>query len=310
MWRLVLAVLAFVGLWGGAAATAAHPGPGRIERHADFPSRFVAPRHVEVWLPPGYDASRKRYAVLYMHDGQNLFHLSDSNFNKVWAADEHVARLMAQGRIRDTIVVGMWSTPARYREYAPADLVARLPPNLREQWAANAGGPSVSDDYLRFIVEEVKPFVDARYRTDPGRRSTFIMGSSMGGLISFYALQRYPDVFAGAGCVSTHWPIGRPDAPDWSAETGRDAIMAAERAYIAAGAVSPRRHRIYFDHGDATLDAFYAPFQANVDAAMAAKGFTGRNWTSRVFPGAEHEENAWNARLDEPLLFLLGQRRG
>ncbi|MBY0447854.1 MAG: hypothetical protein K2P95_04110, partial [Hyphomonadaceae bacterium] len=81
-------------------------------------------------------------------------------------------------------------------------------------------------------------------------------------------------------------------------------------AYIATGAVSPRRHRIYFDHGDATLDAFYAPFQANVDAAMAAKGFTGRNWTSRVFPGTEHEENAWNARLDEPLLFLLGRRRG
>lgn len=305
MWRLIVAILAFVTM--GAAAYAAHPGPGRIERHADFASRFVAPRHVEVWLPPGYDGAKKRYAVLYMHDGQNLFHLEDSNFRKVWAADAHVARLMAAARIRDTIVVGMWSTPARYREYAPADLVARLPESLRAQWAAAAGGETLSDAYLRFVVEEVKPFVDARYRTRPGRESTFIMGSSMGGLISFYALQRYPDVFAGAGCVSTHWPIGRPDAADWSAATGRDAIMAATRAYIAQGAVSPRRHRIYFDHGDATLDAFYAPFQTNVDAAMAAKGFkAGRNWTSRVFPGAEHEENAWNARLDEPLLFLLG----
>lgn len=306
-WVAVL-VMAMLSLWS-VGAEAAGPGPGRVERHADFPSRHVAPRHVEVWLPPGYDAAAaKRYAVLYMHDGQNLFDPAHSNFNKVWAADAHVAKLAREGRIRDTIVVGLWSTPARYREYAPADLVRRLPATLRAEWETAAGGAPLSDAYLQFLVEEVKPFIDARYRTRPQRKHTFIMGSSMGGLISLYALMRYPEVFAGAGCVSTHWPIGRPDAPNWSAETGRQAIMQAEAAYIAESALAPRRHRLYFDFGDQTLDAAYAPFQANVDAALAAKGFTqGRNWVTRAFPGAAHEENAWNARLDIPLLFLLGR---
>ena len=147
-----------------------------------------------------------------------------------------------------------------------------------------------SDEYLRFLVEELKPFVDARYRTLPGRDDTVVMGSSMGGLISLYALAKYPDVFGGAGAVSTHWPAGDGAMVDWLA------------AHLPAGT-----HRIWFDHGTETLDAGYALYQLRMDAAMQAAGWMrGRDWESRVYEGAAHDEKSWRARVDQPLRFLLG----
>lgn len=302
---LVCWVFGLAALWSGPAAA----NPGERIRHADFASEHVMPRHVEVWLPEGYAAGEKRYHVLYMHDGQNLFALADSNFNKVWAADEHVTRLVREGRLQDTIVVGIWSTPARFREYAPAGILDRLPPELQAQAPKHAGGSNLSDAYLRFLVEELKPFIDRTYRTMPGREHTFIMGSSMGGLISLYAVTRYPDVFGGAGCLSTHWPLVVPGrASVWEETEWRRAIIAAELDFIADSPLDPAAHRIYFDYGTATLDALYEPYQQRVDQGMEAKGFRfGENWVTRRYPDAPHEENAWNARMDDPLLFLLGR---
>ncbi|HJW46870.1 MAG TPA: alpha/beta hydrolase-fold protein, partial [Lysobacter sp.] len=149
----------------------------------------------------------------------------------------------------------------------------------------------VSDDYLKFVVTELKPFIDATYRTRKGRDDTFVMGSSMGGLISLYAVAEYPEVFGGAGAVSTHWPIGDGIVIDW----------------LGAHLPSPRNHRIYYDFGTATLDAQYEPYQRRMDALMPAHGYVeGRNWTTRKFEGAEHSERAWRARVDVPLVFLLG----
>lgn len=299
--RIILAALAIWLLGIGAAAA-------RVDRMDAFPSQHVDPRRVEVWVPNDYETSGKRYAVLYMHDGQNLFSLADSNFNKIWAVPKHIERLTAQGRIRDVIVVGVWSTPKRWREYAPAGVVERLPTALQEKARALAGGPVLSDAYVDFLVQELKPAIDARYRTLPARDDTFIMGSSMGGLISLHALTRHPDVFAGAGCLSTHWPLAVPARDGWDEAASRDAVIAAERAYLEASPLDPERHRLYFDYGTATLDALYEPYQTALDPVIEGLGFTREaNWTTRKFPGAEHEENAWNARLDEPLLFLLGR---
>ena len=306
---LALAMLGSMTLGSSAAIADPSSNPGERIRHASFPSAHVAARHVEVWLPGGYRTGQGRYRVLYMHDGQNLFELADSNFNKVWAADAHVARLMGKGRLHDTIVVGIWSTPARFREYAPSAIVERLPADLQAQAPDYAGGPILSDAYLRFVVEELKPFIDSTYRTLPGREHTFIMGSSMGGLISLYALMRYPEVFGGAGCLSTHWPLVVPGrAAAWSEAEWRRAVIAAELDYIASSPLDPGKHRIYFDYGTATLDELYEPYQQQIDRAMEAKGFTfGEDWVTRRYPDAPHEENAWNARLDDPLLFLLGR---
>jgi len=116
------------------------------------------------------------------------------------------------------------------------------------------------------------------------------MGSSMGGLVSAYAMAEYPRVFGGAAALSTHWPAGDGCVVDW----------------LAAHLPDPGTHRFYFDHGTRTLDAAYAPYQSRMDAAMRKGGYIdGRNWKSRVFDGADHSEKSWHARLDVPLQFLL-----
>jgi predicted alpha/beta superfamily hydrolase len=151
-------------------------------------------------------------------------------------------------------------------------------------------GVPLSDEYLRFIVTEVKPMIDGRYRTLRDRAHTFIMGSSMGGLISLYALCEYPEVFGGAGCLSTHWPAG-------------DGAMIA---YLRAAVPEPAAHRLYFDHGTQTLDATYEEFQRRVDEVVRARGYgEGTNWITRRFPGHEHSERAWRERVHIPLEFLL-----
>jgi enterochelin esterase-like enzyme len=287
----------------GPAASAQVAGPplgvtGTVRFHGAFPSRFVAPRNVEVWLPPGYERdAAARYPVLYVHDGQNVFAPATAYGGVDWGVDETMTRLIAERRVRPAIVVAIWNTAARLAEYLPQKA---LPPGARERGIA-LHIPGIeplrdsvrSDAYVRFLVEELKPFVDRTYRTRPGRADTFLMGSSMGGLISAYALAEHPDVFGGAACLSTHWPAA-------------DGAMVE---YLRGHLPSPTTHRLYFDHGTATLDSLYAPYQRRVDDVLRAGGYVDDvSLSSRVFPGAEHSERAWRVRVAEPLVFLLGQR--
>lgn len=282
----------------------ATPGPtlgvtGAIRFHGRVPSRHVAARNVEVWLPPDYARDRAtRYPVLYLHDGQNVFNPATSYIGVDWAVDEVMTRLIAERRVRPAIVVAVWNTPARFYEYMPRRALDFLPDSIKAIPQARAQTDSVrSDQYLRFLVEELKPMIDRAYRTRPERASTFVMGSSMGGLISLYALTQHPTVFGGAACVSTHWPIGDGATLAWARE-----------ALVTRRAPSPATHRLWFDHGTATLDSLYAPHQQRVDSLMRAAGFThGRNWVTKVYPGADHSERAWRARVEEPIVFLLGR---
>lgn len=281
---------------------------GSFERLEAFASAHVAPRRIDIWLPPDYVSGNTRYRVLYMHDGQNLFDPANSAWNKVWAVDQHIETLLENRAIEDVIVVGIWNTPRRTCEYAPADLISRLPTTLQEKFIAYAGGPLLSDAYARFIAEELKPTIDRTYRTRRGAENAALMGSSMGGLISLYTLMRYPRVFGSAACVSTHWPLTVAARGGWEDGDWRADIIAAQRAFLLESALDPKRHRLYFDYGTETLDALYEPYQQHADQALAAKGFAfGRGWETHRFPGAAHEENAWNARLETPLLFLFGR---
>ncbi|MGB8328064.1 MAG: alpha/beta hydrolase-fold protein [Steroidobacteraceae bacterium] len=308
----VLALMAgFVILLAGCATTerspAMSPHGGRFVSYESFASRHVAPRKVVVWLPEGYDAGRDPYAVLYMHDGQNLFDPATSMAHEPWAVDAHLAALERARKVRKTIVVGIANTAARWREYAPAAAVERLDPELRALVEAGGGGAPQSEEYLRFLVEELKPFIDANFRTRPGRDDTFILGSSMGGLISLYALARYPEVFGGAGCLSTHWVLTTNRellGPPSDARVER--IGRAYIDWLGEHLPPPGTHRIYFDHGTVFLDALYGPFQERVDRLMTERGYrAGLDWDSRVFPGATHNEQAWRDRVDLPLTFLL-----
>ena len=278
---------------------------GTIQHFENFASKFVEARNVDVWLPNGYNAAKK-YNVLYMHDGQMLFDSSITWNKTAWNVQDVASKLMLEGKVKDFIVVGIWniqkSRHANYFPQKPYESLAQEQKNFVVKQLQTAGRttdkfqPS-SDNYLKFLVRELKPFIDKKYSTYTGREHTFIAGSSMGGLISMYAICEYPDVFGGAACMSTHWPgifsvEGNP-IPD------------AFFNYLKKSLPDPKTHKIYFDYGDQTLDAMYPPLQAKVDAIMRSKGFTKKNWMTKYFPGENHSEISWHKRLDIPLLFLL-----
>lgn len=304
--RSALAGLVVLPILGAALSVRADaPAAGRLVEYPAMPSAHVQSRDVTVWLPPGYDTADTRYPVLYMHDGQNLFDAARAGYGKEWGVDEHIARLSASGQIRLPIVVGVHNTTLRLREYVPADMIRALPGDIRADLQTPYGGEPLSDGYLRFLVEELKPFIDQAYRTRPARDDTAMMGSSMGGLISLYAMMKYPGVFGSAGCLSTHWPLRVERLDDNRLEQWRETIVLTWGDVIARGLPDPASHRLYFDRGDETLDQFYAFFQSRIDTVVTARGWTPDRFRSLVFPSAEHNEVSWNRRLDVPLTFLL-----
>lgn len=265
---------------------------GNLLLHRNFPSRYIKPRNVNVWLPPGYaDDVDTGYPVIYMHDGQNLFHSTTANIGVDWGMDGALSGLIRGRGIPEVIVVGIWCTTERTREYMPEKAFKTPEGRLaRPGFVNRQGGEPLSEEYLRFIIEELKPLIDTRYRTEPDREHTYVMGSSRGGLISLYALCEYPEVFAGAGCLSTHWPAGE----------------GAVLTYLSAALPGAGSHRFYFDYGTETLDALYEDYQLQVNQMMRQAGYIeGQDWVTRKFPGEEHSERAWRKRVQIPLKFLL-----
>jgi enterochelin esterase-like enzyme len=282
------------------------PSSGKIIRHDSFPSQFVTARNVDVWLPDGY-SPKKKYAVLYMHDGQMLYDSTTSWNKQEWGVDETMSRLMKEEKIKDVIVVGIWNGGKfRHTDYFPQKPFESLTQKERDTlyYAKRTNGALVfqdekvhSDLYLKFLVTELKSFIDKTYSTKTDRANTFVAGSSMGGLISMYAICEFPNVFGGAGCLSTHWPgiftVEKNPIPD------------AFMNYLRTHLPSPKTHKMYFDHGDVSLDSLYPPLQKRADEVLHQKGFTDKNWMTKYFKGDDHSENAWRKRLDIPLLFLL-----
>ena len=281
---------------------------GRLVRHDSFPSRFVTPRHVDVWLPEGYDG-KAAFDVLYMHDGQMLYD-SNTTWNRMdWQVDETAGRLMREKRISNCMVVGIWNGgPTRHKDYFPQrpyESLSRIEKDtvtaqLQRVGRTNEVFSPQSDNYLKFLIQELKPFIDNTYKTRPEREHTFVAGSSMGGLISMYAICEYPGVFGGAACLSTHWP------GTFSMEN--NPVPAAFLRYMKSSLPSPADHKLYFDYGDQTLDALYPPLQRQADEIMQEKGFLrGSNWITQFYPGQNHSEAAWASRFQVPLLFLLAK---
>ncbi len=262
---------------------------GTIMRYQNFPARSVERRTIDVWLPENYAASKK-YAVLYMHDGQNLFSANDSETGTDWNIDETLQRLINENKTRETIVVGIWNTAKRAIEFSPQkafDIANHK--NVKKSQFIKAR-ESLSDQYLKFIVNELKPFIDKNYSTKTDRENTVIMGSSMGGLMSLYAISEYPLIFGGAACLSTQFPLG-------------DGVMIE---YMKTKLPPPKTHKIYFDFGTETLDSEIEPFQKKADSQMKKKGYKqGKNWITRKFQGEEHSEKSWRKRVEIPLTFLL-----
>ena len=282
---------------------------GSIIRLENFSSDYIASRNVDVWLPENYDETRK-HAVLYMHDGQMLFDSAITWNRQEWGVDETVSRLIGEREISPCIVVGIWNSDGgRHADYFPQKPFESLPQDFQDSLIREAMryGESPlfdagvrSDAYLKFIVTELKPYIDNRFSTLPQKEHTFVMGSSMGGLISMYAVCEYPEIFGGAACLSTHW-LGT-----FTAEN--NPVPQVFFNYLRQNLPDPRDHKIYFDYGTETLDALYEPFQQQVDRIMKSKRYDSQNWETLKFEGADHSENAWRERLEIPLKFLLGNQ--
>lgn len=306
--RRSLIQAAAVAPWTGMKEALAQPGQaplqlarvGRVERWSDFASRHVAARHVEVWLPPDYDQrvrDGERFGVLYMHDGQGLFDATTTWNRQAWAADVAAQAAMQAGSGQHFIIVGPWNAgPLRHSEYFPAGCLPHLPAPVRDGFVRDMlKGECRSDAYLRFLVEELKPAVDARYATRPGRDTTWLMGSSMGGLISAYALWEYPKVFSAAGCVSTHWIAIR---------SRNEEFPAAAIAYLQARPPQPTSIRLWTDRGTRELDAEYVGAHERVTAALKALGLVPPRLHAEVVDGAGHNEVDWSHRAARVMRFI------
>ncbi len=275
-------------------------GPGYATVKLDhFASAHIGPRKVEVLVPINVSHA-ERFAVIYMFDGQNLFdpfRRRDGQMSPGWRVQQVLDSLHRAGTIDPMIVVAIHhGRRNRGKEYMPAQpavmIKERAASSPVEVYRAFATDPPRSDDHLSFLVHELKPHIDAHFKTMPEARHTFVAGASMGGLLAAYAICEYPEIFGGAACLSTHWPV-------------LDGVFLE---YLKDHLPDPATHRIYFDHGTQGLDRTYPPYQQRVDQLMRARGYNqGSQWMTRQFEGADHRSEDWHKRLHVPLEFLMAR---
>lgn len=279
----MLCNLAALGAWTGAAA-AEEPAPRASTAQPNvhvLSTPFVIPglgreRTVRIYLPPGYESGAQRYPVLYMHDGQNLFDEATAYVGKEWGVDETLNTL-AKSRGLRIIVVGI--------DNGGSDRIREL-----NAWDNPQYGRGEGEQYMAFVVDVLKPWVDRHYRTRPDRRHTAIMGSSMGGLISSYAISRYPAVFGAAGIFSPAYWL----APQVFADT--------------AAHPPPRTTRVYFYAGGSENDTMVPDLKRMV-AVLRRAGLPPRNLAVEIDPVGRHDEDAWRAEFARAVVWLFGPGR-
>lgn len=241
-------------------------------------SNFFSPqlnnrRNIILYLPPSYDQNpAKRYPVVYMHDGQNLFNAQTAFGGVEWQVDETLNRMIGQGGAREAIVVGIANTAGRMSEYTPS-----VDPGY---------GGGNANAYLDFIQQTLKPHIDANYRTLAGAQDTMMIGSSLGGLVSCYAGWTRSAVWGAVGCMSSSfW---------WDGEEFTQTVEAH---------LGKKPARFYLDAG-ASNDG--APQTARFRDALLADGHASGADLLHVYdPGGSHSEASWARRLPTPLAYLL-----
>jgi predicted alpha/beta superfamily hydrolase len=255
---------------------------GTLETHPGFKSRFLGPRDVIVYLPPGYEKPARRYPVLYMHDGQNIFDSSSAGME--WQMDEIAQRLISSGQIEPVIIVGVYNTDDRVFEYTPTTVERKQPDGS----PIKLGGKA--DLYGRLLIEELKPFIDRTYRTLPDASHTGLGGASLGGLVSLYLGLKHPDVFGNLLAVSPtvqwddHWILKTVSALPAKTNQRIWVDMGSREGDVALGAVRRLRE------------------------ALLAKGWKlGADLHYWEQEGAAHDEIAWAGRVEPMLRFIYGK---
>lgn len=254
-----------------------HTLTGDIRTHDRFHSEHLEhDRDVVVYLPPGYDARQaRRYPVLYLHDGQNVFDEATS-FGDEWRVDETAQALIEAKKMEPAIVVGVYNTGEhRVDEYTPT---AR----------SDKGGGGHVDAYGKMLVEELKPFIDREYNTLPGAANTAMGGSSLGGLATMHLGLRYPSAFGKLAVISP-------------------SVWWDDRVILKEVEALPRKttQRIWLDAGTAEGDEVIADARRLRDA-LVQKGWTiGQDLSYMEAAGGGHNEKSWGDRVGLVLQFLF-----
>ena len=279
-------------VFGGSQSEKSH-----LERLPQFQSDYVGyDRDLWLYMPPGYDQEPDTYPVVYMHDGQNLF---DPNaFYGGWKVDQVIDSLLAQNKLQEMVVVGIANSPDRMDEYTHVE-------DFLPAYGGYLGG--TADLYALSIVSEVKPFIDSHYRTRPGRESTAMLGSSLGGVISYYVGWQYSDLFKYVGGMSSTFGWGSLNLHNptmienlqstaklpviWYLDSGGD---------DGGGCKDSDNDGVYDDSANSD-DNYCETWQMyNV---LKAKGYATSELKYITSPGQEHNEASWNTRVDDVLLF-------
>jgi predicted alpha/beta superfamily hydrolase len=260
------------------------PRGGDIRYHTEFASVLLNNRRtLAVYLPPGYATEmRRRYPVFYLQDGQNVFDAATSAFGVEWQADESADMLIRQSQIAPLIMVGIYNTPDRINEYT-----------LHHDDQLQAGGKGQL--YGRFVMEEVKPYIDAYYRTLPGREHTAVGGSSLGGLCALGMAKEQHEYFSMCAVMSPSlwWHGGR---------------MLRE---VCRGRAWLKTMRFWVDMGTREGDTRRQPPSGIVQLRRLRRCFKAaglieeENYHYWEVDGGEHNEANWAARFDKVLRYFF-----
>ncbi len=248
---------------------------GTVKYHRALKGAGLADRDLIVWLPPEYEKNKsERYPVIYMQDGQNIIDPVTSSFGVDWRIDETVDSLIKAKSISPVIVVGIYNTSDRMKEYVPG-----------EKGTA----------YMNFVVKVVKPFIDSVYRTKPDRDNTIVGGSSAGGTISFMLVWEHPDVFSKAICMSPAFELPRSMRSNWDyVETVRSSGEKRTGVFF------------YMDIGGVGLETELQPGVEAMVNALKSKGYVeGKDFVYVHDEKAEHFEAAWAKRFPGALLDVM-----
>jgi predicted alpha/beta superfamily hydrolase len=256
-------------------ASTAGPGVHVLAQRLAMPG-LGRERTIRLYLPPSYEsAPERRYPVIYMHDAQNLFDEATSSFGSEWGVDETMDEF-ARSRGFEAIVVGI--------DHGGDERIHELSP-----WTNPKYGPAQGEQYMAFVVGTVKPFIDAHYRTLSDRQDTAVVGSSLGGLVSHYALLRYPQVFGKAAILSpSYWfsneVYTQTAAHPWRADT-----------------------RVWFYIGGREGDES-VPDVRRMLPLLAMPGRPAPEISLHIDPDAQHDERAWRAEFPRAVAWLFGVR--
>ncbi|WP_073226010.1 alpha/beta hydrolase-fold protein [Pedobacter caeni] len=242
---------------------------GTVRYYHNFSSPLLKyTRNVVVWLPPSYfKQPAKKYPVLYAHDGQNIFDHTNGA-GEEWHMDEVADSLMKKGKTDEFIIVGIANTKDRWVEYS---------------------GTPEGMNYIKFIATELKPFIDKNFRTLKDKANTAAIGSSMGGLISFYMVWYYPEIFSKAACLSSGFYF----------DDGHILEKAVKNSSRLNGS------KLYLDCGGQDLDKDFLPANEQMNKILSENNAIKLKY--QYFPNDKHNEQAWSKRLSIPLVFLFGK---